>query len=567
MSDNRNMRTRVMEIRRGAGLLRYFRDITCGAKNLRNTANFYIRNTMTGLRKSPETRTANETEVLHYVFSGIQKANTRSWEKNCEKALRMANTGLVSGLAAHALIHRALAAYRPIPYPSAKNWRLNYRQLDAVLKEKQDPCYCALPAQVNQQALKKTEASWDAYFASLADWKKNPGKYNARPGIPKYLRGDAATATFPYQVLYAKDNGGGLVLSLPRSGKLTIKAGRGIRTEDVVQLEVKPYYGGYQLCLTYRGGAGMPDVPESPERILGIDLGVSNLFACACNFSSRPFLIRGGYVKSLNRQYNKERSRLLSSVTAGLPPEKSPKDTKRLDALSRKRARKLRDVFYKCAHHICRMAESLRVDVIVVGWNAGIKQGSDMGKTGNQRFVSIPHEKAYRILEHVAVSYGIPVVKSEESYTSKASFLDRDRIPVYGEDGADEVVFSGVRSHRGLYTAKDGAVINADINGACNIIRKAYPDAFGAVTDFRYLTGAVDAVTCEELLGIVNKKRKKHKKKRMSDTRKICRREHRYRKRELERVFSGMSSKERIEAAREKAILAAKAKKEAKAAA
>ena len=110
-----------------------------------------------------------------------------------------------------------------------------------------------------------------------------------------------------------------------------------------------------------------------------------------------------------------------------------------------------------------------------------------MGGTSNQNFLQIPFERLKRIIAYSAERLGIRIIYQEESYTSKASFLDRDKIPVYSRDSEEHHKFSGVREKRGLYRSADGTKINADLNGSANILRKAIPDAFerGIEPDFR----------------------------------------------------------------------------------
>ena len=208
-------------------------------------------------------------------------------------------------------------------------------------------------------------------------------------------------------------------------------------------------------------------------------------------------------MKSLNRWFNKERARLISELTSGSDSRHSVKDSKRLDAVSRKRDERIRDFFYKCAHFICRRAAKDGVEVIVIGHNKGIKDGVGFRKKDNQNFVCIPETKLIRILENVSARYGLPVVVTEESYTSQASVMNLDEIPVYGKEGADKVTFSGKRVKRGRYRTKDGYELNADVNGAANIIRKAYPDAFKDVKDFSYLWKTTEAVGYRDIYKVL----------------------------------------------------------------
>ena len=177
------MKTRLIDEKRGSVYDTYFSDVTRHTKSLRNTANFLIRNTMTGIRKSPEERTHNETEVLHLVFTGIHTANENS-DMRFHAAFEKASKPGLSAMEREKIIHTALKRHAILPYPTPEKWMLSYGQLDAILKLVKDRDYYALPAQVNQQAVRKTCSSWKAYFNALADWKKHPQKYKEMPRIP-----------------------------------------------------------------------------------------------------------------------------------------------------------------------------------------------------------------------------------------------------------------------------------------------------------------------------------------------------------------------------------------------
>ena len=221
--------------------------------------------------------------------------------------------------------------------------------------------------------------------------------------------------------------------------------------------------------------------------------------AVLANVPSIPFLIDGKWIKSENRYFNKERARLLSELTKGLDSVRSVKNSRRLDAMSRKRDMKFRDFFYKAAYRIVRYAKDLEIEVIVCTHNKAQKQGACLGDANTQNFVQIPFAKFFEILKQVAAQEQIPLLLREESYTSKASLVDRDEIPVYRKGDVPACSFSGKRIRRGLYQTKDGLLINADLNGAGNVLRKEYPYAFDSVTDWTYLTETVQVVTRTEL--------------------------------------------------------------------
>ena len=489
------MRTWKINIQptKDAVLCDYFAENTTAAKCMYNVANFYIRNTMTGIRKSPEERTACETEVLHYVFTGIQKANLHARE-NYEKKLKKYQD-------MHTEKGDKLAAdlkCKVFPYPTKEKWFLSYGVLDAIFKYTDHPTYRRMNSQVNQNAIKKTVKSWKSYFQLQKDYAVHPEKYKARPRIPAgYVKNLAMTAAYTNQTARFICKDGHAYLQFVNH-RQPVLIGREFLYSDMtyVKTEVKPQYGGYSILLTFKEDIILPEVPKFPKRILGIDVGVDNFCAVANNFGDIPFLIKGGAIKSMNQNFNKERSRLLSEVTKGSDSTHSKKETKRLHTLSRKRETRLRDFFYKTAWYLVRYAKQQQAEVIVAGHNEDQKQNICIGRQNNQNFVSIPFCRFLDILRYTAAKAGIPVVLREESYTSRASLLDLDAIPAYKKGDTTNHTFSGKRVHRGIYKTDKGLFINADINGAGNILRKEYPYAYdGQELSYLYETTKVVSYT------------------------------------------------------------------------
>ncbi len=490
------MRTWKIMIRpdKDAVLCRYFEENTTAAKCMYNAANFYIRNTMTGIRKSPEERTSHETEVLHYVFTGIQKANAHSYEVYCKKQEEYKKIGGMAGAVAMSKLK-----YKVVPYPTREEWFLSYTVLDAIFKYTDHPTYRRMNSQVNQNAIKKTVKSWKSYFQLRKDYAIHPEKYKARPRIPGYIKQPAMTAAYTNQTAKFIHKDGRAYLRFVNHkppvliGKESLYSGM-----TYVKTEVKPQYGGYSILLTFKEDIILPEVPKFPKRILGIDIGVDNFCAVANNFGDAPFLIKGGAAKSMNQNFNKERARLLSEVTKGSDSTHSKKETKRLHALSRKRETRLRDFFYKTAWYLVRYAKRQQVEVIVAGHNEDQKQNICIGRQNNQNFVSIPFCRFLDILRYTAAKAGIPVVLREESYTSKASLLDLDSIPAYKKGDTTSYTFSGKRVRRGLYKTDRGFFINADINGAGNILRKEYPYAYDG-QNMKYLCETTNVVSYTDI--------------------------------------------------------------------
>lgn len=490
------MRTWKIMIRpdKDAVLCRYFEENTTAAKCMYNAANFYIRNTMTGIRKSPEERTSHETEVLHYVFTGIQKANAHSYEVYCKKREDCKKTGGMAGA-----VRASRLKCKVFPYPTRDEWFLSYTVLDAIFKYTDHPTYRRMNSQVNQNAIKKTVKSWKSYFQLRKDYVIHPEKYKARPRIPGYIKQPAMTAAYTNQTAkFIRKDGRAYLRFVNHKPPVLIGKESLYADMTYVKTEVKPQYGGYSILLTFKEDIILPEVPKFPKRILGIDIGVDNFCAVANNFGDTPFLIKGGAVKSMNQNFNKERSRLLSEVTKGSDSTHSVKKTKQLHTLSRRRETCLRDFFYKTAWYLVRYAKRQQVEVIVAGHNEDQKQSICIGRQNNQNFVSIPFCRFLDILRYTAAKAGIPVVLREESYTSKASLLDLDAIPAYKKGDTINHTFSGKRVRRGLYKTNSGFFINADINGAGNILRKEYPYAYDG-QNMKYLCETTEVVSYTDI--------------------------------------------------------------------
>ncbi|TXT60689.1 MAG: transposase [Promethearchaeota archaeon] len=200
-----------------------------------------------------------------------------------------------------------------------------------------------------------------------------------------------------------------------------------------------------------------------------IDINVNNIVAMADNIGSRPIIVKGGVVKSINQFFNKERARLMSAKDK----QGYTHWTKKLTKLSLVRYNKLHDVFHKLSRNIVEHCVENDIGTLVIGYNATWKQEVNMGKRNNQNFVSIPFLMLIDKIQYKAELIGIHVILQEESYTSKCSFLDREDIGWHYQ-------YKGLRldhlKKRGLFRASDGRIINADINAALNIMRKAIPN-------------------------------------------------------------------------------------------
>jgi len=205
---------------------------------------------------------------------------------------------------------------------------------------------------------------------------------------------------------------------------------------------------------------------EKTNRVASVDIGLENLFTIAFNYNKKGISIKGTKLKAINQYFNKIKSKLQSL----LPNEQYV--SKSINQLMYKRAEQLRNYIGYYTNKLIEILRTERISKLVVGYNKGWKQEIDIGSKNNQNFVSIPFRKILDILKYKLEDNGIEYKEQEESYTSKASYLDNDDIPIYKEE-INEIKFSGRRIKRGIYKSKQGKIINADLNGALNILKKS----------------------------------------------------------------------------------------------
>jgi putative transposase len=232
-----------------------------------------------------------------------------------------------------------------------------------------------------------------------------------------------------------------------------------------------PACGFYVVEVVYHQSEAAPSC--DPALYAAVDLGVDVLAALTSNKKGFvPRLVNGRPLKSTNQFYNKQRAQLQEALG-------HPGSTRRMERLTVRRNRRMQHSLHTASRYIIDVLLQEGIGTLVVGKNLLWKQEVNMERVNNQHFVQIPHARFIDLLTYKAQLAGIAVIVQEESYTSKASFLDLDPLPVFDPTKEDKYVFSGKRVKRGLYQAKDGRTLHADVNGSYNTLRKAIPDAFG----------------------------------------------------------------------------------------
>jgi putative transposase len=339
-----------------------------------------------------------------------------------------------------------------------------YIPYEELAKTMQDqPDYCALPRKVSQQVLKQLDHDWRAFFAALLEWEEHPEKFLGRPRLPKYKHKNEGrnllvyTAQAVSQRAFKKKG-----VIQPSQLDITIETQQ--TTFD--QVRIVPRKTHYVVEVVYTVPVQPADV--DPERVASIDIGLDNLATVTSNQPGFvPLLVNGRPLKSINQFYNKERARLQSHLPDGQTT------SHRLDKLTDKRNRRVRAYLHRASRLIINMLVQHRIGTLVIGKNDGWKQNINLGRRTNQNFVPIPHARFIEMLSYKAALVGIQILLTEESYTSKCSFLDLEPI-------GKHVVYAGRRVKRWLFVASDGRTIHADVNGSLNIMRKVIPNTFEA---------------------------------------------------------------------------------------
>jgi putative transposase len=336
-----------------------------------------------------------------------------------------------------------------------------YTKLDKLMKR--NPDYCALPRKVSQWVLKQVDHDWRTFFAALDEWEVHPEKFKGRPRLPRYKHKTDGRNLLTYTIQAVgkrifKQKG------VIQPSQLPIK----IETQQPSfdQVRIVPRKTHYVVEVVYT----VPIQPAEvdPERVAAIDIGVDNLATVTSNQPDFvPLLVNGRPLKAINQGYNKERARLQSQ----LPGER--KSSWQLDTITDKRNRRVNAYMHLASRRIIEMLVEHHIGRLVIGKNDGWKQDINLGKRTNQNFAQIPHARFIDMLTYKAQLVGIEVLVTEESYTSKYSFLDNEPI------GKHEV-YAGKRVKRWLFIASDGREIYADVNGSLNILRKVIPNAFEA---------------------------------------------------------------------------------------
>ena len=348
------------------------------------------------------------------------------------------------------LYNMALYNVRQHYFESKNDDNVKYKFLSYVenwKKLKTTDVFQSLDSHCAQEIIKLVDKSFKSFFTLIC--KKKQGDYQERINIPHYKKESGyCPLIFPQ---FPKIKNG--IIRVPKS-KMTFKT----KVENVKQFRF--IHKGNHIVLEVLYKVEEPALLEDNGRYAAIDLGIDNLCSVSSNCCN-SLIINGKPVKSINQYYNKKKAKLQRRVKKCQNRNKS----KRITRLTEKRNRKVKDYFHKVSRYIVNQLVSNQINTLIVGYNKGWKQEVNIGKINNQKFVDIPFNTLLDMLHYKCNLVGINMIITEESYTSKCSFIDNEEIK-------KKEVYDGKRTKRGLYKSKDGRLINADINGSYNIMRK-----------------------------------------------------------------------------------------------
>ena len=343
---------------------------------------------------------------------------------------------------------------------------LSYNENYKMLKNSEN--YKKLNSNMAQQILKEVDESFKSFFALLKLAKNS--QYNGKIKLPNYLDKDGFT-TLVIGFVRLKDD----MLIVPYSNsfrkthkEIAIKLPPVLKGKKIKEIRIVPKQHSryFEIQYTYEVKEIQRELNEN--NVLGIDLGIDNLCACVTN-AGASFIIDGRKLKSINQYYNKINAKLQGIKDK----QKIERTTLRQKRIAKKRNNRIEDYLSKAARIIINYCLNNDIGKLVLGYNEDFQRNSNIGSINNQNFVNIPYGKLRDKLIYLCKLYGIEFKLQEESYTSKASFFDGDETPIYDKENLHEYIFSGKRIKRGLYQTSTGKLINADCNGALNILRKS----------------------------------------------------------------------------------------------
>lgn len=318
-------------------------------------------------------------------------------------------------------------------------------------------CYKECGSQAAQKTIQLVDKMWKSFLVSVKDYSRNSNKYLGKPKIPKYLKKNGRQIFMLKNIQCSLKDGVFRISFKPFNGYSVKTHANG----KLIQCRFVPKGLYYVMEIIYE--IEVPDISEISDRVAAIDIGVDNFITMVNNIGENPIAVKGGVIKSINQFYNKQKAIIQSELK-----KVNGKDwSNKLQKLTDKRYEMLKYQMHCISKYVVDWCVLYGIDTLIVGHNDEWKQN----KQGMQNFTYIPYELFIQMLAYKCENNGIKFIENEEAYTSGTSFLDNEA-PVKENYNKER------RVHRGLFVANCGKKINADVNGAYQILKKVIPDAF-----------------------------------------------------------------------------------------
>ena len=354
---------------------------------------------------------------------------------------------------------------------------LRYESNYHVCKESEN--YKSLNTEIAQQTMKVVDRNFKSFFALIQKAKSGSYQFN-QIKLPHYLDKEGY---FSLIIPRIKIKDGSFAVPMSRefkkeNGELKFNIPPNIADKEIKEVRIHPKNNVNYFDIEYIYVEPEIQVELDSRKFLSIDFGLDNLASCVTS-EGASFIVDGKKIKSYNRLYDKENARLQSIKDR----QKIKGCTSRQYNNLRKRNARINHAMSTTARRIINYCIGNHIGNLVVGYNPEWKHDINIGKQNNQNFIQIPHGQLRDKLNYLCELYGIKYIEQEESYTSKASFFDNDDLPIYNADNPQTYTFSGKRITRGQYRTTKGMILNADINGALNILRKCNLISLRALQD------------------------------------------------------------------------------------
>lgn len=336
---------------------------------------------------------------------------------------------------------------------------ISYGYIDKMLNRSNQSDYRSLPNKVSKQTLIQVDKVWMSFFQANKDYKVNPSKYKGVPRIPAYKDKTKGRNLLKYELnaISRKSLKQGIIKLSQTSIEIPfINSGNTLKEVRIVKNNLS-----YTIEVVY--DIKIQELKQKNDRLLGVDLGIKNTMTVVNTFNERPIIYNGGPIKSINQFYNSELAKMKSELPKGV------KSSQKIKRFIDTRNDKINYEFHKISKNFVEYCALHNVSTVVIGYNKEWKQDVNLGSKTNQNFVCIPFLKLINQIRYKLLKIGIELILKNESYTSKCSFLDDEAI-------CKHETYLGKRVGRGKFRCSDGFIINADVNGAFNILRKVVPD-------------------------------------------------------------------------------------------